>query len=142
MSLEPITLPDLPVRDPAAHKGTFGTVGVVGGQGSEQVMIGSAALVALAALRSGCGLATVAAPETIIHSVIEVAFEATDAWRDVWEGVQGSWNASRVPRNCSDAADAYDPSLIIDCGDGKIPEAAALARGAARRNASGAYVRG
>ena len=77
MSLEPITLPDLPVRDPAAHKGTFGTVGVVGGQGSEQVMIGSAALVALAALRSGCGLATVAAPETIIHSVIEVAFEAT-----------------------------------------------------------------
>ena len=77
MSLEPIKLPDLPERDPAAHKGTFGTVGVVGGQGSEQVMIGSAALVALAALRSGCGLATVAAPETIIHSVIEVAFEAT-----------------------------------------------------------------
>jgi NAD(P)H-hydrate repair Nnr-like enzyme with NAD(P)H-hydrate dehydratase domain len=73
MTLEPIKLPLLPARDPAAHKGTFGTVGVVGGQDGEQVMLGSAALVALAALRSGCGLAMIAAPETIIHSVIEVA---------------------------------------------------------------------
>jgi NAD(P)H-hydrate epimerase len=77
MTLEPIKLPLLPARDPAAHKGTLGTVGVVGGQDGEQVMLGSAALVALAALRSGCGLAMIAAPETIIHSVIEVAYEAT-----------------------------------------------------------------
>jgi NAD(P)H-hydrate epimerase len=47
------TLPALPIRPSNGHKGTFGTVMVVGGQ---PVMPGAAALVGTAALRVGAGL--------------------------------------------------------------------------------------
>ncbi|MCK4300684.1 MAG: NAD(P)H-hydrate dehydratase, partial [Planctomycetes bacterium] len=49
----------LPEREPEAHKGDYGRLLVVGG-GSQYA--GAPALVALAALRSGVDLATVAAP--------------------------------------------------------------------------------
>ncbi len=47
----------LPCRSPAAHKGTTGQVLIIGGSPG---MTGAAAIAALAALRGGCGLATVA----------------------------------------------------------------------------------
>ena len=56
------TLPKLPARKPDAHKGDFGRVLVVGGS---RGMIGAPALAANAALRSGAGLVTVAAPEAV-----------------------------------------------------------------------------
>ena len=62
MNIEQIELPALPQRDPDGHKGTFGTVGVIGGQVTERVMVGSLALSALGALRSGCGLASCELP--------------------------------------------------------------------------------
>lgn len=77
MTLEPTELPELPPRDPGGHKGTFGTVGVIGGCAGERMMIGSPALTALGALRGGCGLAVVAAPEPVLASILEIAFEAT-----------------------------------------------------------------
>ena len=35
MTLDELQLPELPDRDPAGHKGTFGTVGVIGGRTGE-----------------------------------------------------------------------------------------------------------
>lgn len=71
-------LPALPARPEDGHKGTFGTVCVVGGQAPEgRVMIGGPALSALAALRTGCGLAILALPEPIINSGLAIAPSAT-----------------------------------------------------------------
>lgn len=92
MSVEMIDLPSLPQRDPDGHKGTFGTVGVIGGQVSERIMLGSPALAALGALRSGCGLAMIAAPAPIMQSVLSIAFEATGI--AVPTEPDGSWHAS------------------------------------------------
>ena len=77
MSLERVDVPQIPRRDPNGHKGTFGTVGVIGGLTGTKVMIGGPAFSALGALRSGCGLAVIAAPEQILHDVLRVAPEAT-----------------------------------------------------------------
>ena len=70
--------PVLAKRPRGGHKGTFGTVLVVGGScvGTTR-MIGAPALAALGALRAGCGLCRVAAPEPIIGHVLRVAPSAT-----------------------------------------------------------------
>ena len=39
-SWELVERPPMPARDPGGHKGTFGTVGVIGGQSGEEVMVG------------------------------------------------------------------------------------------------------
>ncbi len=63
MNAEKVTsLPKLPSREPDAHKGDFGRVLVVGGS---RGMIGAPSLAANAALRSGAGLVTVAAPRDV-----------------------------------------------------------------------------
>lgn len=94
MNLEHVDLPRLPSRDPEGHKGTFGTVGVIGGCVGERMMLGSVALSALGALRSGCGLAAVAAPEPILPSILEIAFEATGIALPI--GSDGALIASEV----------------------------------------------
>jgi ADP-dependent NAD(P)H-hydrate dehydratase len=71
-------LPALPPRPPDGHKGTFGTVCVIGGQAaSPRVMLGGPAFTALGALRVGCGLAVLAVPEPIMAEALTVAPEAT-----------------------------------------------------------------
>lgn len=71
-------LPRLPARDPTAHKGTFGTVLVVGGRaGRDTWMIGAPALVASGALRAGAGLARIAAPEPVLAAAISLCPGAT-----------------------------------------------------------------
>ena len=55
-------LAKLPARQADGHKGSYGHVLVVGGS---RGMIGAPALAAMAALRGGAGLATIAAPEVI-----------------------------------------------------------------------------
>jgi ADP-dependent NAD(P)H-hydrate dehydratase len=57
------TLPDLPPRSNAAHKGTFGKAMVVAGS---RGMSGAACLAGQAALRGGAGLVAVAAPAGIL----------------------------------------------------------------------------
>jgi len=52
----------LPLRAPFAHKGGFGHLLVVAGSPG---MTGAAALASMAALRSGCGLVTLAAPRSL-----------------------------------------------------------------------------
>jgi ADP-dependent NAD(P)H-hydrate dehydratase len=71
-------LPKLPPRPVDGHKGTFGTVCVVGGQASEpRVMFGGPAFSALAALRSGCGLAVLAVPKPLMAGALIIAPSAT-----------------------------------------------------------------
>jgi NAD(P)H-hydrate epimerase len=71
-------LPPLPARPEGGHKGTFGTVCVLGGCARHDVrMLGAPALVARAALRAGCGLARVLAPEPIMDGVIALCPSAT-----------------------------------------------------------------
>ncbi|MHC5022683.1 MAG: NAD(P)H-hydrate dehydratase [Planctomycetota bacterium] len=71
-------LPVLPPRPADGHKGTFGTVLVVGGQAATpRVMIGGPAFAAEGALRVGAGLAILAVPKPIIREALVVAPSAT-----------------------------------------------------------------
>ena len=68
--------PLFPPRPAAAHKGTFGTLAVVGGA---RGMAGAAALAARAALRSGAGKVVVIAEEASRDAVHGLVPEATTA---------------------------------------------------------------
>lgn len=73
-----LPLPPLPARPREGHKGTFGTVCVLGGQcAGGRVMIGGPAFAALAALRSGAGLAVLAMPGPVLNAALSVAPSAT-----------------------------------------------------------------
>lgn len=69
----------LPTRPTDGHKGTFGSVCVIGGQRSEDgvVMIGAPAIAANAAMRSGCGKCMLAMPQTILSEGLTLAPTAT-----------------------------------------------------------------
>ncbi|MCK4873219.1 MAG: NAD(P)H-hydrate dehydratase [Phycisphaerales bacterium] len=71
--------PCLPPRDPDGHKGTFGTVAVVGGHSGDDgtVMIGAPCLAANAALRCGAGLAVLMMPATVLRFGMQIAPCAT-----------------------------------------------------------------
>lgn len=71
-------LPPLPPRDPAGHKGTFGTVCVVGGHAAHPVtMLGSVVLASLGALRAGAALCIAAAPEPLVPAILAANPSAT-----------------------------------------------------------------
>jgi len=72
LARDPIPLP--PPRPEHSHKGTFGTVIVIGGS---QTMIGAPALCARAALRCGAGLVKVACPAEVLPFVLTVEPGAT-----------------------------------------------------------------
>ncbi len=71
-------LPTLPPRPLDGHKGTFGTVAIIGGccSGSKH-MIGAPALAALGALRAGAGLARLVMPAPILSAGVTLAPSAT-----------------------------------------------------------------
>tara|TARA_E500000318_G_scaffold2060_2_gene2983 strand:+ start:145837 stop:146769 length:933 start_codon:yes stop_codon:yes gene_type:complete len=78
------SLPMLPHRPDDGHKGTFGTVAIVGGCAGmhrddefEPTMLGAPALTAMGAIRSGCGLVKIAAPAPIIEHTLTLAPFAT-----------------------------------------------------------------
>ncbi len=72
------SLPSLPSRQRDGHKGTFGTVCVIGGQANApHVMIGGPAFTATAALRAGAGLAVLAVPAPLVAAAITIAPSAT-----------------------------------------------------------------
>lgn len=78
MSIDLTQLPPLPPRPDQSHKGTFGTVLIVGGcDDGTHTMIGAPALTAIAALRTGCGLAKLALPATVLAPAIIIAPSAT-----------------------------------------------------------------
>jgi len=67
-------IPPPPPRPDDAHKGTFGTVLVVGGN---DAMIGAPALCARSALRAGVGLVKVACPPDVLPFVLTIEPSAT-----------------------------------------------------------------
>lgn len=76
--METIPLPTLPLRKADSHKGDYGKVLVIAGS---DTMIGAAALVALAALRTGSGLVRIAAPKEIIPAILTICpFATAFAW--------------------------------------------------------------
>ncbi len=68
----------LPPRPADGHKGTFGTVVVLGGSvAGGRVMLGAPCLAARAALRAGAGLVVLAVPEPLATAAIGIVPEAT-----------------------------------------------------------------
>jgi NAD(P)H-hydrate epimerase len=74
-----MSIPALPPRPTDGHKGTFGSVCVIGGQRSEDglVMVGAPALTANAAMQSGCGKALLAMPQQVLQAGLSLAPTAT-----------------------------------------------------------------
>lgn len=66
-----------PPRPADGHKGTFGTVLVVGGSLVPRAMLGGPAFAALGALRAGCGLCELAMPAPILLAGLSMAPSAT-----------------------------------------------------------------
>ena len=64
----------LPFRKPDGHKGDFGKLFLVAGSLG---MTGAAALAAKSALRSGCGLAKIGCPGSVLPTIAQLAMEAT-----------------------------------------------------------------
>lgn len=91
-------LPRFPARPSDGHKGTFGTVCVIGGQvggDSPRVMVGGPAFAALGALRSGCGLAVLAVPMPIMAAALVIAPSATGLALPV-DGSTGAMKPSEI----------------------------------------------
>ena len=84
------TLINLPERAADGHKGTFGSVGIIGGCAGMHIgdefaatMLGAPAFAAMGAVRAGCGLVKIAAPAPIIEAVLTLAPFATGFGLDV-----------------------------------------------------------
>ena len=74
----PSDLPRLPARAGDGHKGTFGTVAVVGGCAAGGVrVIGAPALAAMGALRAGAGLAKLVMPGPVLDGALTICPSAT-----------------------------------------------------------------
>lgn len=70
--------PTMPVRLPSGHKGTFGTLIVIGGhEGKSDVMFGGTALSGIGALRTGIGKCIFAMPEEVLKDAIGIVPQAT-----------------------------------------------------------------
>ena len=71
-------LPELPPRPADGHKGTFGTVCVLGGQAAApRIMIGGPAMTATAAFRAGAGLVVLAVPAPLVPAALSISPSAT-----------------------------------------------------------------
>lgn len=72
------TPPPLPARRADAHKGTCGTVSIVGGCDDGGVrMLGAPVLAALAATRAGAGLVRLVMPERLLTAALSLCPQAT-----------------------------------------------------------------
>lgn len=112
-------IPPLPARPADGHKGTFGTVIVLGGS---VTMIGAPALCATAAFRGGAGLVKIAAPLALLPFILTIEPGATGV--DITRG------------SLDRALDSVDPEhravLAVGPGLGRSRRAAALVRAALR----------
>jgi NAD(P)H-hydrate epimerase len=100
------TLPPLPPRPESGHKGLFGRVLVVGGNGQ---MFGAAVLAGTAALRAGSGLVQIAVPRDVLPHAIGITPELIGLALD-----------NRNDKDLLGAAEAADV-LVIGPGMGTSP---------------------
>lgn len=120
-------LPPLPARTPAGHKGTFGTVCIIGGSCAGPTrMVGAPALSALAALRSGCGLAKIFAPAPICADILTIVPSSTG--HAIGTDLSGETTITEA-RAAAEQALGVATVIAIGPGLGRGPgPAAALAR--------------
>ena len=112
----------LPAPAPGSHKGSFGHVLVVGGAPG---MSGAAHLAARAALRTGCGLVSVAAPEA---SCPDVRCGLPDIMTlPLHPAVPGLIWPETLPEALRQRAGSC-AALVVGPGMGRRPEAASLLR--------------
>ena len=83
----------LPARRPESHKGDFGHLLLLAGARGKA---GAARMAALAALRAGCGLVTVALPRSLQARLVQGAMEAMTEGLE--ETTEGTIAASALPR--------------------------------------------
>jgi len=118
--------PHLPAREPAGHKGTFGTVAVVGGHASAtRMMIGAPALSASAALRAGAGLARLVMPAPILAQALVMCPSATGTPMEHDHATGLSIHASEVVGSLADVdAAVLGPGLGVGPSERKLVLAA------------------
>ena len=121
------TLPPspLPARQLTGHKGTFGTVAVVGGCAVGNIrMIGAPVLSARAALRGGCGLVKLFVPQSLVELALGLLPSATARAlpQDADGDVPPTAGAEAI-----DAAVGTAECVVIGPGLGTSPGAAHLA---------------
>lgn len=118
--------PRLPARPRDGHKGTFGTVGVVGGCAADGQarMLGAPALAARAALRAGAGLAKIAAPDRALTEIVALCPSATGV--AIPTGADGSVTAHEAAA-VLDALAEDAACLVVGPGLGRGPGVDAVA---------------
>ena len=102
-------VPSLPPRRSAAHKGSFGTVLVVGGS---RGMAGAAALAGRAALEGGCGLSRLAVPGCLLDTVAAMAPACTTL------PVAGTPRGRLHPRSAVEVLRALRAADVLAIGPG------------------------
>jgi hydroxyethylthiazole kinase-like uncharacterized protein yjeF len=111
----------LPRRMRDSHKGTFGHVYIVAGSRGKS---GAALMTGLAALRSGAGLATLWAPESLQRDVVGKFPELmTESLPETEEGTSGYEGADKVLRNSENAE-----SMVVGPGLTTHPSTQKLVR--------------
>lgn len=125
----PSTPPALPQRDPAGHKGNFGTTLIVGGTTAQThddhlpiVMAGGPALAAGAALRAGAGLAQLALPAPLVPAALAITPEAT--------AIALPTDDLALAATILHHAASHASALLVGPGLGQNPTARALTRAA------------
>lgn len=109
--------PAPPPRPVEAHKGTFGTVIVVGGS---VTMIGAPAICAAAALRIGAGLVKLATPPAILPSALTIEPGATGILLPPPDGSDAEAGAESLLDRQLSALDEADPDekAVLAVGPG------------------------
>lgn len=101
----------LPKRSRLSHKGTFGTAVIVAGSSQ---MAGAAAMAAIAAYKSGCGLVKIIAPESISGILNILVKEAIVVKSHEQDGVLTSSLSENAKQSLRTAS-----AVLIGCGLGK-----------------------
>jgi NAD(P)H-hydrate epimerase len=102
------TVPRLPPRDPAGHKGTYGHAVLLGGS---RGMAGSIGLAGMSALRAGAGLVSLGVPDGIWRVVS--SFEPSYMLRPLPEDDEG-----RLTATADELDDVLQPATVAACGPG------------------------
>jgi ADP-dependent NAD(P)H-hydrate dehydratase len=118
-SRRPDDLPPLPTRDSRASKRDFGRVVVIGGSVG---MAGAPALSAMAALRSGAGLAELVVPEPV--TTIAAGFDPCVMTRGVSASAAGGF-AAAAGAELAGSLERAD-AIAVGPGSGRSAEASAL----------------
>lgn len=127
MTDSPPPLPRLPARPRDSHKGTFGTVIVVGGSTSDNSrMIGAPALSGLAALRAGAGLVRLVMPEPTLTAGLTLCPGATGVPIPTRDGDIEPHEAAAVLDRVSAAATGDSVCLAVGPGLGQSEGAKSL----------------